>query len=68
MVLPRFERTTLSEEFIIENYIAPLSPEKDQIPPSAIQSLALIHADNEQNKFTLSWRAVGDDLDAGTGK
>lgn len=59
-------RTGISQAFIVKNYVPSKTPDVDNIPPSAITTLALQNIDDEK-KFTLSWKAVGDDFDTGQG-
>ena len=55
-----------SAGFITVKAIAP--PQTDFHPPSRITDLEVIEALYDESKITLTWTAVGDDLDSGTGK
>ena len=59
-------RVTLANEIVVTNYIQPVN-DADDIPPSSILTLRLADSNAENNTFTLSWQAVGDDFDTGKG-
>ena len=58
----------LSNEITVTNYSS--DPLLDSMKPSKITSLTLksVQSSNGQIQATLTWKAVGDDLDIGTGK
>jgi len=58
----------LSNEITVTNYSS--DPLLDSIKPSKITSLTLksVQSTNGQIQAILTWKAVGDDLDIGTGK
>ncbi|CAG2205202.1 CLCA3_4 [Mytilus edulis] len=59
-----FMRVALAREITVKNYTL-LDKSIDLLPPSSILTLQLSNVSNEDNTYTLSWNAVGDDLDRG---
>ena len=62
---PSFMRTASGGVFKVQGY-TPNST--DILPPSRIQDLVYTSFSYDNSTVTLSWTAVGDDLDQGTGK
>lgn len=58
-----FKRVASGGTFTVQNYS---SMTGDQMAPGRITTLKLINSDG--NVFNLSWNAVGDDLNVGTGE
>lgn len=58
-----FRRVASGGTFTVQNYS---SMTGDQMAPGRITTLKLINSDG--NVFNLSWNAVGDDLNVGTGE
>lgn len=58
-----FKRVASGGTFTVQNYSAVTG---DQMAPGRITTLKLINSDG--NVFNLSWNAVGDDLNVGTGE
>ncbi|VDI07291.1 Hypothetical predicted protein [Mytilus galloprovincialis] len=59
-----FMRVALAREITVKNYTL-LDKNIDLIPPCPILTLQLSNIRNEDNTYTISWYAVGDDLDRG---